>query len=107
MDCDYLPQSAIEKAWSKRIGQLKSIVDIREKAGNDATREALKYSCKPDQLAKWPISVLLEYGMKPKASECLASGANSMHADPNGLNSSKTFGPNRLNVSVAATIGDS
>jgi hypothetical protein len=61
MDCDYLPQEKIEKAWSKRIGQLKSIVDIRAKSGDAATREALKYSCKPDQLAKWPISTLLEY----------------------------------------------
>jgi len=61
LDSGYLPQEAIEVAWSKRVGQLKSIVDIRQKTGEAATREALKYCCKPEELAKWPIPLLLEY----------------------------------------------
>lgn len=61
IDVDYIEQEAIERAWSKRIGQARSIVDIRLLRGKDAAKEALKYSVKPSQMVNWTDSLLMEY----------------------------------------------
>lgn len=61
IDSDFIPQAEIERAWSKRIGQTKSIVDIRELRGPDASQEALKYAVKPTEMINWSDSMLMEY----------------------------------------------
>lgn len=61
LDCPYLPQDQIEAAWSKRIGQDKSIVDIRALRGPDALKEVVKYTAKPTQMVHWSDSELLDF----------------------------------------------
>lgn len=61
IESPFIAQEAIERAWSKRIGQSKSIVDIRELTGPNASQEALKYTCKPSQMVNWSDSKLIEF----------------------------------------------
>jgi len=61
LSSDYIDQALIEQAWSRRIGQAQSIVDIRQLKGDRAAQEALKYSVKPTEMVNWTDAMLLEY----------------------------------------------
>lgn len=61
LDSQYLDQSQIERAWSKRIGQEMSIVDIRELRGPDPLKEVVKYTSKPTQMIHWSDDDLRQF----------------------------------------------
>lgn len=61
LDSAFLLQEEIEAAWSKRIGQDKSIVDIRVLRGPEPLKEVVKYTAKPTQMLHWKDEELIAF----------------------------------------------